>query len=78
MSYRNRAAEKFCNFYGLVSGQKYTGGIESDISTVLSYSAVHNWLKVGGNKIAVLITWTVFKCYPPAGFRKGNCLMGEG
>ena len=33
-SYRARC-KSFCNYYGLVSGRGYAGGIESDISTVI-------------------------------------------
>lgn len=67
VDYRNRV-KGFCNFYGLVSGRGYSGGIESDISTVITFSAADNWLKVGGT-IAFLITWTVFKSDSARGFR---------
>ncbi len=66
-SYRNRV-KAFCNHYGLVSGRGYTGGIESDISTVITYSAADNWLSNGGT-VAFLITWTVFKTSSARGFR---------
>ena len=66
-TYRNRV-KTFCNHYGLVSGRGYSGGIESDISTVITYSAADNWLRTGG-KIAFLITWTVFKTNSAKGFR---------
>lgn len=66
-TYRNRVKE-FCNYYGLVSGRGYSGGIESDISTVITFSAADNWLKDGGT-IAFLITWTVFKSGSARGFR---------
>jgi hypothetical protein len=69
--YRKRV-KKFCDRYGLVSGKGYTGGIETDISTVLTYSAVDHWLKIGG-RVGVLITWTVFKSVSARGFRVG-CL----
>jgi hypothetical protein len=70
INYRNRV-KWFCHKYGLVSGRGYSGGIESDISTVLLYSAVDNWLKIGG-KVGVLITWTVFKSDSARGFRMGK------
>src|SRR3989304_539679 len=57
--YRNRV-KAFCNYYGLVSGRGYSGGIESDISTVITFSAADNWLKLNGI-ISFLITWPVFK-----------------
>jgi hypothetical protein len=66
-TYRNRV-KAFCNYYGLVSGRGYSGGIESDISTVITYSAADNWLKIGG-RIGFLITWTVFKTDSAKGFR---------
>ena len=66
-TYRSRVKD-FCNYYGLVSGRGYSGGIESDISTVITFSAADNWLKDGGT-IAFLITWTVFKSGSARGFR---------
>ena len=69
-SYRNRV-KNFCNYYGLVSGRGYSGGIESDISTVITFSAADNWLRDGG-LVAFLITWTVFKSGSARGFRLGN------
>lgn len=66
-TYRNRV-KSFCNYYGLVSGRGYTGGIESDISTVVAFSAADNWLLNNGT-IAFLITWTVFKTSSARGFR---------
>lgn len=68
-TYRNRA-KSFCNYYGLVSGRGYTGGIESDISTVITFSAADHWLRDGG-LVAFLITWTVFKSGSARGFRCG-------
>ncbi|MCB2261982.1 MAG: N-6 DNA methylase [Candidatus Thiosymbion ectosymbiont of Robbea hypermnestra] len=69
-TYRNRV-KNFCNYYGLVSGRGYSGGIESDISTVIIFSAADNWLREGG-LIAFLITWTVFKSGSARGFRLGS------
>lgn len=66
-TYRNRV-KGFCSYYGLVSGRGYSGGIESDISTVITFSAADNWLQAGG-VIAFLITWTVFKSGSARGFR---------
>ena len=65
--YRNRC-KSFCNNYGLVSGRGYTGGIESDISTVVMYSSIDNWLKPCGI-IGFLITATVYKSDSATGFR---------
>jgi hypothetical protein len=68
-TYRNRV-KNFCKHYGLVSGKGYSGGIESDISTVITFSAADNWLSDDGI-IAFLITWTVFKTASARGFRLG-------
>jgi len=68
-TYRNRVKD-FCKYYGLVSGRGYSGGIESDISTVITFSAADNWLSDDGI-IAFLITWTVFKTASARGFRLG-------
>lgn len=70
-TYRKRV-KRFCDYYGLVSGRGYTGGVESDISTVLTFSAVDHWLRIGG-RIGFLITSTVFKSASAKGFRLG-CL----
>jgi hypothetical protein len=75
-NYRNRV-KSFCNYYGLVSGRGYSGGIESDISTVLAFSSVDHWLEFEG-KIAFLITWTVFKSGSARGFRLGRLPDGAG
>lgn len=69
-TYRNRV-KSFCNYYGLVSGRGYSGGIESDISTVITFSAADNWLRDGG-LVVFLITWTVFKSGSARGFRLGK------
>lgn len=68
-TYRKRV-KRFCDYYGLVSGRRYTGGIESDISTVLTFSAADHWLRVGG-RLGFLITWPVFKSGSARGFRIG-------
>lgn len=74
--YRERV-KSFCNYYGLVSGKGYSGGIESDISTVVLYSAADHWLKAGG-RVGLLITWTVFKSGSARGFRLGALPNGLG
>ena len=74
--YRNRV-KAFCQYYGLVSGHGYSGGIESDISTVITFSAADNWLRDGGT-IAFLITWTVFKSNSARGFRRGELPENRG
>ena len=75
-NYRDRV-KSFCNYYGLVSGRGYSGGIESDISTVVAFSSVDHWLKLNG-KIAFLITWPVFKSSSARGFRLSELPDGTG
>ena len=75
-TYRNRV-KTFCKYYGLVSGRGYSGGIESDISTVITFSAADNWLRDGG-LVAFLITWTVFKSSSARGFRLGKLPENAG
>jgi N-6 DNA Methylase len=75
-TYRSRV-KQFCNYYGLVSGKGYTGGIETDISTVVLYSAADHWLKDEG-KVGILITWTVFKSASARGFRLGVLPNNKG
>ena len=74
--YRDRV-KTFCSYYGLVSGKGYTGGIESDISTVITFSAADNWLRNGGT-IAFLLTWTVFKSESARGFRLSELPRDSG
>jgi hypothetical protein len=69
--------KRFCDHYGLVSGRSYTGGIESDISTVLTFSAIDHWLQIGG-RIGFLITSTVFKSDSAKGFRLGRLPDSSG
>jgi len=75
-TYRKRV-KRFCDYYGLVSGRGYTGGVESDISTVLTFSAVDHWLRIGG-RIGFLITATVFKSDSARGFRLGSLPDSSG
>ena len=51
-------------------------GIESDIATVITFSAADNWLRDGGT-IAFLITWTVFKSASAKGFRQAKLPRGS-
>jgi hypothetical protein len=75
-TYRERV-KHFCQYYGLVSGRGYSGGIESDISTVVLFSASDHWLKTGG-KVGLLITWPVFKSASARGFRLGTLPGDQG
>ncbi len=67
-SYRDTIKD-YCIAYGLFSQDTYVGGIETDISTILTYSAIEKWLKQGGI-LGFLITQPVFKNMSSEGFRK--------
>lgn len=67
-SYRN-SVKSFCISYGLFSKDKFVGGIETDISTMVLYATAEKWLKTGGT-LAFLITRTIFKNESSEGFRK--------
>lgn len=66
-AYRETIKE-FCVRYGLFSSDKFYGGVESDVSTMVLYSAAEKWLKQGGT-LAMLITRSVFKTESSEGFR---------
>lgn len=67
-SYRD-AVKPVCDHYDLFSDDTWVGGIESDISTVLTYAAADRWLKPDGI-LAFLITQSVFKTRSAQGFRR--------
>jgi len=67
VAYRETIKE-FCVRYGLFSSDKYYGGVESDVSTMVLYSAAEKWLKQDGT-LAMLITRSVFKTESSEGFR---------
>lgn len=58
-----------CRKIGVFSEDAWVGGIESDISTVVTYLAAEKWLKRGGT-LAFLITGTVFANESSQGFRR--------
>ncbi|MDR1396475.1 MAG: N-6 DNA methylase [Desulfarculales bacterium] len=58
-----------CVKLGVFSDDRWVGGIESDISTVVTYVAAERWLKHGGT-LAFLITGTVFSNESSQGFRR--------
>jgi hypothetical protein len=60
--------KNFCKDYGLFSSDVFYGGIESDVSTMVLYSAAQKWLKKNG-RLAMLITRSVFKTESSEGFR---------
>jgi hypothetical protein len=66
-AYRETIKE-FCVQYDLFSSDKFYGGIESDVSTMVLYSAAEKWLRFGG-RLSMLITRSVFKTESSEGFR---------
>ena len=60
--------KSFCKGFSLFSSDVFYGGIESDVSTMVLYSAAQKWLKKGG-RLAMLITRSVFKTESSEGFR---------
>lgn len=58
-----------CIALGVFSEDSWVGGIESDISTVVTYDAITQWLRPGG-RLAFLITGTVLSNKSSSGFRK--------
>ncbi len=72
--------KKRCVELGVFSQDVWVGGIESDISTVITYEAIDKWLAPGG-KMAFFITGTVFTNESSQGFRrfhlKHRCLRAK-
>ncbi|MDR3299566.1 MAG: N-6 DNA methylase [Candidatus Accumulibacter sp.] len=64
-----RFIKERCLKLGVFSEDKWVGGIESDISTVVTYVAAERWLKYGG-VLAFLITGSVFANESSQGFRR--------
>jgi SAM-dependent methyltransferase len=76
ISYRETIKD-YCVSYGLFSQDTYVGGIETDISTIVTYSATEKWLKNGGI-LGFLLPQTVFKNESSEGFRKFILPEGTG
>lgn len=57
-----------CEQVNVFSDHRYAGGIESDISTVITFQSVRRWLAPGG-RLAFYITATVFSNESSQGFR---------
>lgn len=67
---RYRASVKgVCEHYDIFSDDAWVGGIESDISTVMTYAVADRLLKDGGT-LGFLITQSVFKTKSAQGFRR--------
>jgi len=58
-----------CLALGVFSEDRWVGGIESDISTVITYEAMDKWLDSDG-KLGFFITGTVFANESSQGFRR--------
>lgn len=58
-----------CWQLGVFSEDRWVGGIESDVSTIVTYEAIDKWLAIGG-RLAFLITGTVFSTESSQGFRR--------
>jgi len=58
-----------CDRMDIFSEDVWVGGIQSDISTVVTYRALERFVKKGGS-LAFLITGTVFKNESSQGFRR--------
>ncbi len=58
-----------CMELGVFSEDRWVGGIESDISTVITYEVIDKWLADNG-KLGFFITGAVFDTESSAGFRR--------
>jgi hypothetical protein len=58
-----------CIELGVFSGDRWVGGIESDISTVITYEVIDKWLANNG-RLGFFITGSVFTTESSAGFRR--------
>ena len=58
-----------CQELNVFSDDYYVGGIESDISTVITFEAIRKWLSHNG-RLAFLITGTIFANESSQGFRR--------
>jgi hypothetical protein len=74
-SYR-AAVKNVCDRYSIFSDDAWVGGIESDISTVMTYAAADRWLRTGG-ALGFVITQSVFKTKSAQGFRRFRIPGGE-
>jgi hypothetical protein len=64
-----RFIKPLCQAMNVFSTDKYVGGIESDISTIITFAAIRKWLAPEG-KLAFFITATVFSNESSQGFRR--------
>lgn len=65
-----------CERMDIFSEDSWVGGIQSDVSTVVTYHALERFVRRGG-KLAFLITGTVFKNESSQGFRRWKLADGD-
>lgn len=65
-----------CRAMNVFSRDRYVGGIESDISTVITFQAIRTWLAPRG-RLGFFITATVFSNESSQGFRRFETHEGE-
>ncbi len=65
-----------CDAIGVFSEDTWVGGIEADISTVITYETIDRYLAEGG-KLGFFITGTVFTNESSEGFRKFSLRQGK-
>lgn len=64
-----RTIQEQCRRLGVFSDNKWVGGIESDISTVVTYQAIYRYLSPSG-RLGFFLPGSVFTTPSSAGFRK--------
>lgn len=64
-----QSIQKYCKGLGVFSTDKWVGGIESDISTVITYQAVKHYLARDG-RLGFFLPGSVFTTESSAGFRR--------
>ena len=64
-----QSIQKHCQGLGVFSTDKWVGGIESDISTVITYQAVKHYLAQNG-RLGFFLPGSVFTTESSAGFRR--------
>ncbi|NML42533.1 N-6 DNA methylase [Ramlibacter sp. G-1-2-2] len=64
-----KAIQPRCKQLGVFSGDKWVGGIEADVSTVVTFSAVERYLAPGG-LLGFFLPGSVFTTESSAGFRQ--------
>lgn len=65
-----------CRELGVFSGDRWVGGIEADISTVVTFSVLERYLAPGG-KLGFFLPESVFTTPSSAGFRRLSVLNGR-